>query len=468
MMLRFTIEAGSPISHQIYNQIKNMILEGSLSPGERLPASRALSKELKLSRNTVLCAYDWLIAEGYAAAGTTAGTYVSDQEFLPECRTIKSENSDLSGESAPFSDKISFETGIPALDLTPKQKLGSIAKSIFMNADPGMFNYDLAEGRPELRREICRYLQRTRNINCTPGQIMITSGTKQAMTLIAKCLLTAGSTVAIEDPSFAHIRRIFGFHCQNFYPVPADGEGIVPAMLPRDVRPDIIFTTPSHQIPIGGILTLARRLELLKYARERDCYIVEDDYDSEFNYDNRFISTIKELDAGNESVIYAGTFSKVLYPSLRAGYLLLPEKLMERFKEVKGLGDAHTNTINQLMLARYMEEGHLGRHIMKMKRVYKRRRDYILRTVHDIFGDRAEVFGYGAGMHIVARFRDIVFTDDLVNRIRENGVILSPDIERVSHIKGNHLGEIPLGYTNLTEEQIRKGLGILRRTLAEV
>lgn len=464
-MLRFTIDAGAPISHQIYSQIKNMILDGTLSPGERLPASRQLGKELKLSRNTVLAAYDWLIAEGYAMTNTTAGIYVSDQEF-PKYG-IKTKQTNLLEEISPRSSHIiSFETGIPALDLVPKQKLGSISKSIFTDAEPGIFNYDFAEGRPELRNEICKYLKRTRNINCTPKEIMITSGTKQSMTLIAKCLLGAGSTVVIEDPSFAHIRRIFGFHCQNFYPVPADKEGIVPALLPRDIRPDMIFTTPSHQIPIGGILPLGRRLKLLKYAREKHCCIVEDDYDSEFNYDNRFIPTIKELDGNNKSVIYAGTFSKVLYPSLRVGYLLLPETLMERFKEVKALGDAHTNTINQLVLARYMEEGRLSRHVLKMKRVYKRRRDYIIRSIREIFGDGVEVFGYGAGMHVVARFKDITFTDELIKKIRKNGVVLSPDIEGAAHIKGQHLGEIPLGYTNLTEEQITKGLKILKRVFA--
>lgn len=468
-MLRFTIEAGSPISHQIYSQIKTMILSGTLSPGERLPSSRELARELKLSRNTVLCAYDWLIAEGYAATSTTAGTYISDQEFFSGHRTMKIEDIDELDEGTSYPGKnISFETGIPALDLVPKQRLGSIAKSIFTNAQPGMFNYDFAEGRPELRKEVCKYLKKTRNINCSPKEIMITSGTKQAMTLIAKCLLDAGSTVAIEDPSFLHIRRIFGFHCQNFYPVPADQEGIIPSMLPRDISPDMIFATPSHQIPLGGILSLPRRLELLKYAGEKNCYIVEDDYDSEFNYDNRFISTIKELDTNNQYVIYAGTFSKVLYPSLRVGYLLLPERLMERFKEVKGLGDAHTNTINQLVLARYMEEGHLSKHIMKMKRVYKRRRDYIIQAIHGTFGGRVEVFGYGAGMHIVARFKDTIFTDELLDRIRKNGVVLSPDIERIAHIKGTHLGEIPLGYTNLTEEQITEGLGILKRNLEEI
>lgn len=468
MMLRFTFDAKSPISSQIYSQVKDMIHAGILAPGERLPSSRELAQELKLSRNTVLSAYDWLISEGYAISHSTAGTYISSNLFFPGNFTAKAKDTvDLLDENAQrsHSDTISFETGAPALDLVPKRMLGSMTKNIFLNAHARLFNTDCPEGRPELRNAICKYLYKARNIKCAPDEIMITSGTKQAMALIAKCLLTADSHIVIEDPTFTHIRKIFGFHCDTFYPVPADTQGMITSMLPRDIRPDIVFTTPSHQIPFGGVLPLQRRLELLKYAYDRDCYIIEDDYDSEFNYDNKFISTIKELDPHNQFVIYAGTFSKVLYPSLRVGYLLLPETLFERFREVKQLGDQHTNTINQLVVAKFMEDGHLAKHILKMKRIYKRRRDFLIKAIEGAFGDSAEVLGSGAGMHIVVKFKDVVFTKDVIGRIRKNGVVLSPAIEDVAHIKGKHLGEILLGYTNLSEEQIAKGVQILKRTV---
>ena len=468
-MLRFDIDDTAPISFQIYSQIKHMIHAGVLAPGERLPSSRGLAKELKRSRNTVLTAYDWLISEGYVVSDSTAGTHVSSQLFFSQHPAMASKDTvqllDERSLRSRSGQIISFETGVPALDLVPRQMLGGMAKSIFLNASPNMFNYDYPEGRPELRNEVCKYLRRTRNINCSPHQIMITSGTKQAMSLIAKCLLDTGKKIVIEDPSFVQIRKILGFYCHSFYPVPVDNEGMIISMLPHDIRPDMIFATPSHQIPMGAILSLQRRLQLLKYAHEKNCFIVEDDYDSEFNYDNRFIPTIKELDTDNRSVIYAGTFSKVLYPSLRIGYLLLPDRLMETFREAKSLGDQHTNTINQLVLARFMEEGHLAKHIYKMKKVYKRRRDILIQTIRDAFGDTVTVLGSGSGMHLVAKFKDMVFTQDLIDRISESGIALSPVIEDIAHIKGAHLGEIPLGYTNLSEDQIAQGIHRIKLSL---
>lgn len=259
----------------------------------------------------------------------------------------------------------------------------------FREAPVSALGYDDPQGRPELRSVLAAYLRKTRGIDCHPDQIVITTGTKQALTLIAKCLLDGGGEVLIEDPSNRNVNQIFSYHTDRIVTVPVDRDGIVTGLLPNGRKPTLLFTTPSHQFLMGGILTIQRRLELVRYARETDCWLVEDDYDSEFRFDGAPVSSLFEL--APERVIYIGTCSKMMHPSLRLGYLVLPRQFAALFRERKRLGDHHTNSISQLALMRFIESGELERHIRRMKKIYRSRRELLLELLPRYFSGRFAV-----------------------------------------------------------------------------
>jgi GntR family transcriptional regulator/MocR family aminotransferase len=233
-------------------------------------------------------------------------------------------------------------------------------------------------------------------------------------------------------------------------------------LFPNDRKPALIFVTPSHQFPMGGTLSVKRRLELVEFARKNGCFILEDDYDSEFTYEGFPSNSLFEFDT--EHVIYAGTFSKIMFPSLRLGYLVVPNELVLQIRKWKRLSDHHSNSIYQLALMRFIESGDLERHIHRMKRVYKKRRDNLLSLLQVYFGEKVKIYGFNAGMHIVAEFEDIVFTEEIIQHLLKCGIYVVP-VEKHSILKGNHSNQIILGYAQLDYEDMVKGLEILKTRL---
>lgn len=458
-------ELGSSLIRQIYQQVRDMILEGQLKAGDRLPSTREMAENLSVSRNTVLTAYDMLIAEGYIFGKPGSGVFVS-----PGAKYVKPAEEVMDYGFSAFSrenlegDMICFHSGTPALELFPRSRWNRIYNRLFQEAPVSALGYDDPQGRPELRDTLASYLRKTRGINCHPDQIIITSGAKQGLTLVAKCLLSPESTVFIEDPSNDNVRRIFSYHTDRIIPIPVDSQGIDPGLFPPDTVPALIFVTPSHQFPMGGVLSIQRRLELLSYARETGCYVVEDDYDSEFRYRGLPVSAMQELDI--QHVIYVGTFSKVLFPSLRLGYLVLPFSLVEICREWKRLGDHHSNSLSQLTLLRFIESGELERHISRMKKVYRKRRDYLMAGLERYFPGGVKVMGETAGMHLVAKFQGVDFTPGLMHKLHCNGVDSIP-VEDHAIVKGNHRGQLILGYAHLGNEEIEEGLARIRKALTK-
>ncbi|MEN6351197.1 MAG: PLP-dependent aminotransferase family protein [Syntrophomonas sp.] len=457
-------ESKRSFSKQIYMQIRKKILCGELKCGERFPSTRELSGELHVSRNTVLTAYDMLIAEGFAHSIPGSGIYVSQGAAkLPFPRPLVTDSYTASLSAVKVArETINFDSGIPALDLFPRNKWNQLVSRSFMEAPVSALGYDDPQGRPELRQVLAAYLEKSRGIHCHPDQIIITSGAKQGLTLIAKCLLDQNSEVWLEDPSNANVRQIFSYHTNRITPVPVDHEGILTEYFPLNRKPVLIFTTPSHQFPMGGILSIQRRLELVRLAEESGCYLVEDDYDSEFRYDGIPVHSLYELN--NERVIYIGTFSKVMFPSLRLGYIVLPYSLLEQCLEWKRLADHHSNSIYQLALMRFIESGQLERHIMRMKKIYYKRRGCLLELLEAYFPGQVSIYGESAGMHIVAGFDGVVFSPDLVRRIKDEGVYIVP-AENHSVVKGRHLGQVILGYAQLNQDEMAEGLTRLKRIL---
>jgi len=264
------------------------------------------------------------------------------------------------------------------------------------------------------------------------------------------------------DVSNQNVKKIFSFHTDRITPIEADSEGIRTELFPQGRSPALVFVTPSHQFPLGGVLSIQRRLELIRYAGKTGCYIVEDDYDSEFRYKGLPVSSLQELD--NERVIYIGTFSKTLFPSVRLGYIVLPEPLVEQCRELKRLGDHHTNSLNQLTLMRFIENGELERHITRMKKIYRKRRDRLIECINEYFPDKVRIMGETAGMHIVAEFSDMEFSPELMKSIEGAGLKIFP-VEEHAVIKGKHRNQIILGYAHLNNTDIRKGILRLKEVL---
>lgn len=449
---------------QIYSKIREMILSGELPAGEPLPSSRDLSQELSVARNTVLAAYDMLVSEGavYSIAGS--GYFVLSGVKNNPRRTFAEDQQTASLSDMVIADgMINFDSGLPALDLFPREKWNRTVSNAFMDAPVSALGYDDPQGRQEFRDVLCSYIKRTRGISCTPEQIIVTSGAKQGLSLTAKCLLNAESEVWIEDPTNANVKQIFLYHTNRIVPFEVDAHGILPEQFPKDGKPDLIFITPSHQFPMGGILPLPRRIALTEFARRSGAYLLEDDYDSAFTYDGQPLNSLFELD--DERVIHVGTFSKVLFPSIRLGYLVVPKHLVSRMRELKRLSDHHSNSVYQLALMRFIENGDLDRHIRRMKKEYQKRLDLLIELLHEYFGSQVSIHGASAGMHIVAEFDNVEFTEQRINELLNSGVYVVP-VERHSLTKGSHANQIIMGYAGLTRDDLIFGLDILKKAIS--
>lgn len=449
--------AEKPLIRQVYDQIRQQILRGGLQAGVKLPSTRELAEDLHVSRNVILEAYDQLLAEGYIESRPGSGTYVAEGAYFAE------EYAQRAVLVAPTVDNhqkqresIDFRPGLPALDHFPRKIWSQLTQRIYSQADASQFGYDSPEGRLELREALSHYLLRTRGVRCGPDQLLITSGAAQALSILAKLLISPGARVIVEDPVTNEVQSIYSRSGAEFIPIPVDEYGIQTGLLPPDERPAFVLVTPSHQFPLGSILSIQRRISLIHFARSSDCYIVEDDYDSEFRYTGTPVSSLQGLDP--ERVIYIGTFSKILSPALRLGYMILPSALISASRLTKRLSDLHSPTLDQLVLARFIEEGHLERHIMKMKRLYRKRRDTLIHCLRNTFGNCIHILGDATGLHIVVEFPDIDVTDNsIMQSLEQAGVRVYP-VEIHTVCKGEHRHEMILGYGNMTEGEIVEGV----------
>jgi GntR family transcriptional regulator/MocR family aminotransferase len=454
-----------PITRQIYLRVRDLILAGALSSGAPLSSTRRTAKELGVSRNVVMNAFDQLLAEGYLRTEMGAGTFVaSDAAFMPieppRLPAIRSV-----GYRQPRPDRIDFRSGLPELSRFPVGAWLRLSRAVWNGLTPLDLSYGQPEGRAELRSEIGRYIGAHRGVRCHADQIIVTTGTTQAIGIVTRLLTrTPGTACILEDPITADLRRIIGGLGARIVPVPVDGQGIQTRRLPAGVRPRFIYVTPSHQFPIGGTMPIQRRIQLVEYARSRGAYVMEDDYDSEFRYDAPPISSIQGLDPGR--VVYVGTFSKTLCPALRIGYAVLPPELVERGRQLKWFSDLHNASVDQIVLARFIRDGHLERYVHALKKVYRVRRAVLVRCLRSRFGDAAEVLGSPAGLHLSARFPGLRFTRDLVERIDAAGVRVYP-VEEHALRKGRWTDTLIFGYGMLTPQRIAEGVEKLGGCLNE-
>jgi GntR family transcriptional regulator/MocR family aminotransferase len=472
-------ESDRPLHRQLYTHLQTAILSGDLKPGTRLPSTRALATQLNVSRNTVLNAYQQLIAEGYLDGRVGHGTFVA--QILPDQLLTAPQPRDLV-EASPaephtprFSQQARLQLSVPRMPLGPPDEPGMSARP-FRFGVPALqsfpyklwsrllirqarhlpasaFPYQPAAGYLPLREAIAAHAMVSRGVHCTAEQIIIVSGVQGGLDLAARLLINAGDPVWMEDPGYLKARGAFLGSGAQIIPVPVDQEGlVVEAGIARAPGARLVYLTPSHQFPLGVTLSLARRLALLDWAGHADAYILEDDYDSEYHYTRRPLPALQGLDHAGR-VIYIGTFSKVLYPALRLGYLILPLPLVEAFRTVRNLIDTHPPMLEQAVLADFIVDGHFTRHLRKMRSLYAERRAAILEAARKI---NLEIHPPEAGMHCVGWLPKGMDAFALVHEAANRGV----DIVPVSHFSIEPLARagILLGYSEYSVEQIQDGM----------
>ncbi len=459
-----TLSSKAPLRRQIYDQYRRGILAGQLRPADRVPSTRELATTLSVARTTVAEAYDQLIAEGYLEAVRGSGTFVCRQlpSELPPTNTRPPEQPPVrlsryaSGlaqdvlRPAPPPGVIHFATGTADIREFPFPLWRQLLTRQLRQAKTEVFDYAAdPAGNPALRSEVASYTARIRGVRCTPEQVVIVNGSQQALDLSVRVLLERGDPVAFENPGYHAAHRIFRAHGVRLQPLPLDNEGVVLRRLAPNTR--MIYVTPSHQFPTGVAMSVARRLELIRLARERKAVILEDDYSSEFRYSGAPLSSLQGL-SNDAAVVYMGTFSKVMFPGLRIGYLIVPPRLVETFRCAKWLADRHAPGLEQAALADFIGQGHLDRHIRRMRRLYRLRREALLDSLQRHFGSSATVLGDAAGMHVMVRFQD----PGVARRAARNRVWLSSaDTNYLTDSPGN---EFIFGFAALTERAIQEGI----------
>ncbi|RJT37428.1 PLP-dependent aminotransferase family protein [Rahnella woolbedingensis] len=478
------------LNKRVYLALQQAIFDGSITPGSRLPASRDLAKELDISRNTVLAAYDQLQAEGYIQTRCGSGTFVTSD--LPKDGVIADKTARHSApvrSHAVLSDRGirlltrtgvaaqqwgAFMPGVPDVTKFPHDIWRKLQNRLSRHLHPEFLTYSRHGGCPELQHALADYLRIARSVDCTADQILITSGTHQALDLLAKMLCDPGDTAWIEEPSYWGIRNVLTINGVDIQPVPVDENGMDPpdnlSEISQDSRaPKLICVTPSHHYPLGSVMSLARRQNILALASEQGSWVVEDDYDSEFRYSGSPIPALQGL-SRDAPVIYIGTFSKTLYPAMRISYVVLPRPLASRLKIAHSELYRGGNGLTQLTLAEFIREGHYAAHIRRMRLIYGKRRSVLIRLIEQELGPEYLNEDSNAGLHLILSLPD--FVDD---------VALSAELEQLNiltrPLSAYYLRPAPrrgllLGYACVPEEEIKPAFGhivdSLRRRLQSV
>lgn len=472
-----------PAYQRLAEGIRRGILESRFHPGDRLPPTRTLAKDLRLARNTILEAYDQLIAEGYLEARQGSGTFVAtalpesslrvpDAQTPPRTRpgarplrlsafgerALNGEAGALAFEPEEPEPPFNFRYGMPSYDDFPFELWRHLTKRVLDYPTRDILGYGSAEGLPALREAIAAYLGRSRGVRCAASQVLIVNGSQQALDLAARVLINPGDAVAIEEPCYPGARAVFQAAGARLASVSCDNEGLMVDRLPAARA---VYVTPSHQFPSGVILSAARRLQLLEWAEHCDAAVIEDDYDSEFRYEGHPLGALQGLDRSGH-VVYAGTFSKVLLPGLRLGYIVAPPRLHNALAATKWLTDRHVPSFYQAVLAIFIEEGHFERHLRRMRKMYDRRRAALLGALDEEFGGRVRVTGTESGMHVLVTLEGVRDATAFVRAARNAGVGLYSADPYYTETPPQE-ATFMFGYSNMPEERIREGVRRLAR-----
>ncbi|MDF1761183.1 MAG: PLP-dependent aminotransferase family protein [Coxiellaceae bacterium] len=475
-------ESDRPLYQQLYAAIRQQILAKRLLAGMRIPASRELAKALQVSRNTVQRAIDQLLTEGYIEAQQGSGVFISaeipDEYFQVNKPTLKSKQKQAkqSIQLSSFAQSVAclsnlgvmtdlpFTPGMSDLTLFPQQlwlKLWhralrhSIGKYMDENSDAGLSS---------LRQAISKYVCYSRAVNCQPEQVIITSGAQQALDLVCRVLLNRRDAVVIEDPAYMGMRNLLLAYEASILSCPVDSDGMQVDLLPSfaSKKPRFIYTTPAHQYPLGAILPISRRLQLLAFAQQSNSYIIEDDYDGEFHFACKPLPSLQGMDQ-HRRVIYVGSFSKVLLPTLRLGYLIVPENLVEVFTKVKRVSTGLSEPIKQQVVADFINQGHFGRHLKRMRLLYAERMHDTVHAFEKKCQRQFDIIATGAGMHMVLMSRKKINDIALAKKVEGQGFAckaLSP-----YYIARKKSYGLIVGFANTDKKTMLRGLNMIEQAM---
>jgi GntR family transcriptional regulator/MocR family aminotransferase len=475
MDLHVSLRGSSGLSRQIYEQLREAILEGRLRAGEAIPPTRELAARLGVSRNTVTSAYERLIAEGFLAGRVGAGTFVHDDaRRAPAPRRAAAgaalrprplwSDIEVPPERGALAPTYDFRVGIPDARLFPADEWRRLVARQLRGSTVRAAAYGDPAGHVRLREAIARHIGVSRSVRASAEDVIVTNGTQQALDLIGRVLVEPGDRVAVEDPGYPLARLSFQAQGARLAFVRVDAEGVDVAALPNDAR--LLYVTPSHQFPLGMAMSLARRMALLAWAERHRVAVVEDDYDSEFRLDGRPLEPLHNLDHAGR-VLYVGSFSKTLLPGLRLGYLVAPPSLRPALRAAKLVADWHSPEPLQLALAQFIDEGLLARHIRRVRREYQARYEKLADALRRRLGSSLVHIPTAAGLHLGALFREEgVRARDVAREARGLGVAVNA-LSRFAATAPQREGLV-LGYGAIPVASIDEGVKHLASALRAV
>ncbi|WP_263358892.1 MocR-like pyridoxine biosynthesis transcription factor PdxR [Acidicapsa ligni] len=466
----------------LYTELRAAILDRRLKPGARMPSTRSLSAQYSLSRGTVVAAFEQLQAEGYTRTEVGSGTYVASgipEGFLSATRkpatpvgtASKAAISkhaqqflkDVEVMPAPHSVGKAFRSYEPAIDLFPVDLWARVASRVLRRAPRSLYGHGDAAGYQPLRRAIAEYVGASPGVRCSAEQIIITSGTQQALDLISRLLVTMGDHVWMEDPGYLRALQALRNTGARIVPVPVDEDGLI-VKAGRKLAPKakLAYVTPANQFPMGVTMSADRRLELLRWAASANAWIIEDEYDAEYRYAGRPVAALQTLDSSG-CVIYVGTFTKMLFNALRLGFMVLPERLVDAFRSARSIIDLHPPTLDQAILAEFITEGHFGHHLRRMRQIYAERIDVLKTAADEHLNGLLDVVHTGAGIRTLGWLKTWKSDRDATQKVRKLGLEVSP--LSMFTVKYEQPPALMLGFAGCNPAELRRGVSILATAL---
>ena len=470
-----------PLHRQIYDALRGAILSGRLRAGQQVPATRTLASEIGVSRVPVVSAYEQLQAEGYLETLQGSGTYVSRllqqdvpafdipsslEPLIPGPRRISSRSTGSRYQSLPWATRSgAFTVGQVAEHHFPIRLWSDLITRHVRNSGTQMLQFGDPMGLLHFRASVSDYLRSFRGVNCSPEQIMVVNGSQQALEICARVLTEACDAVWLEEPGYALARHVFKLAGCRIVSVPTDENGLdidAGRELCRSAK--LAYVTPSHQFPLGSVMSASRRLQLLEWAQSSGSWIIEDDYDSEYRFEGAPLSSLQGIDRDSR-VLYIGTFSKTVFPALRVGYIVIPPDLNDHFRSIRMALDVFPATLNQAVLAEFIREGHFARHLRRMRVLYRERRDELRTCLCREFGEKVRVMGDESGMHLAAVFPGILNDEEIACNAADRGLWLWP-LSRSYAGRVHHRGFV-LGFGNTETRAIAPAVDLLAKIVAE-